>query len=301
MNDLATMPVDFESLVKACEQLKIHTEQGNDAFRELVCERVLEEGANAGELLFGLSQSTVKSMINGKKKNFKEIPQLLATIIFSVTGIDVTESKSVEVFSQLGFDIRLKMDVESGNPEQGQPDKHNLRNFSFEIHEANATAEDPTEPAFELDLRIGFDRIRMTVRAEELKVTSNEVCAETPREPSSGIPQDYTGWFHMRLADRRPLSWVFLPGTDGQVLKKRVDAPKLASIETKLGTPIAVELTVRREALKVRVVSENWIKPNKSMAESHREKMCAAIAKRSIAGSADEYVIFRRQILGSSS
>lgn len=287
------MIINSERFLQAVDELRLQTETGNGKFRAMVEVRSSEMNWNAAELLSGWSQSTFKNIKNETRAPFKDIPRPLVILIYLAVGIDVSENQDIDHFYQLGFDISLNIVPVPINSAPEQHDVHELRDFSFEIHEANATATDPADKDFELDLRIGFDRTRLTIRSEELKVTSNKVCAETQRDPEASEPKDYNGWFDMRLANRLPLSWVFKPKIEGDVLSNRVDALELARVETKQGAAMVAEITPRRDALKVRVICADGRKANKSLADQHRDKMCAAVARKSISGSTDEYVIYR--------
>ncbi len=280
--------------------LRLHQEAGNNKFHDDVRMHSEEMNVDASHILRGLSCSSFKAMRRPGGKIPITVPQTLAIIIFKLTAIDVTETRNIAFFYQLGFDICLQIDVETQNREEGEPDEHELKNFRFEIYEANAIAEDPDDPDFELDLRIGFDRTRLTIRADSQRIIGNRTCAETPPDPGTATKPDYKGWFKMRLVGRNPLSWAFLPLDEGDVLTKRVDAEHLARIETARGTAVVAEITARREALKVRIVDAEGRKASKSLSEKHRDKMCAAVARRSMAGSADEYVLHRTPLVGAS-
>lgn len=297
---MPTVSVDHERFQKFIVSHRLNREDENKEFHDKVRKFAREAGINSSRILYGLSASSLKAMLReGNIKN--PLPQPLVEIIFKLTGEDVTKAQNIASFHQLGFDIRLEIDVETQNRKPGQLDEHELKNLLFEIHEANDTAEDPEKPDFELDLRIGFDRARLTIRAEELKVTSNQICAETQLEPELNEvvrEPDYTGWFDMRFVNRSPLSWVFFPRKEGRVLKNRLDAKCLARIATSERATVTAELTVRRDALKVRIVSENGRTASKSLSDQHRDKMCAAVARRSIASSADEYVLERIPLVG---
>ncbi len=293
MSEKSNLPIDPNRFQKAMEVLKLYTEPGSKSFHKLVRERAIEMEWNSGILLKGWSQSTFKNIKSGSRSVFNDIPKSIATVIYLETGIDVTENQCIDHFYQLGFDISLNINSIPNNSQPQQPDSHELKNFSFEIHEANATATDPDDTEFELDLRIGFDRTRITIRSEQLQVTSNKVCAETPSDRTEHETRDYTGWFAMRATSRKPLSWVFTPEKEGDVLDGRITADELARVETARGSAMVAEVTARRDALKVRVVTEGANKANKSLANLHREKMCAAVARKAISGSTDEYVIFR--------
>lgn len=281
---------------EAFGKLRLASKAENDRFHALVRARASEMEANASDLLRSLSHSNIKTK-RGDKAWPKELPGPLVTILYTESGIDVTVGEVLKAFYGLGFDARLAIDVVSHNREPDQPDLYDLQNLRFEIQEAYAVAEDPENGDFELDLRIGFDRVRLTIRADELKPTGNRFCAQTRLRPGEGDDPDYDGHFAMRLLDTNPLSWAFEPVEEGDVLKNRIEASgNLARIETQRGAGIVAELTARREAMKVRIVGVSRHKAQKTLAEQHRDRMCAAVARRSIAGSTSEYVVHRQPL-----
>lgn len=292
-NDL-TVHTDPERVLAAFELLRLQTVSGNDEFQARFCAYAAELGVEKpGFLLKGLSHSNVKLM-RRNQKGPKKLPGVMVSFLFVDVNIDVTPQQSLVAFHNLGFDIQLGLDVQTRNTEDTAHDVHDLTNFRFEMYEAKATADDPDEDDFELDLRIGFDRTRLSVRAEKLRPVGNYLAAETPMSPGEGTDPDYTGWFRMRLATRDPLSWFFDPLVEGQVIDGRVDAVWLGRIETSRSATLVAEITARRDALKVRVVDENGgRKASKSLSDMHRDKMCAAVARKSFSGNAEEFLIFR--------
>lgn len=239
-------------------------------------------------------------MRNDSSKIPKTIPRTTAVIIFKLTGLDVTLTQSIKFFYELELDIYLKIAVETQNRNEGEPVEHELKSFEFGIQEANATAEDPDSPGFELAILVGFDSIRLTILADELKVISNEICAETPSNSRIEAGQSqYEGWFKMRLIGPDPLSWRFIPRKGDRVLKNRIVAERLARIRTADGAAVVAELTARRDALKVRRAEEKDPSSSTKLSEMHRDKMCAALVRRSMMGSAAEYVLFRTPLVSA--
>ena len=156
--------------------------------------------------MFGLSSSNIKNMRRGRAKIPSTLPWLLVYFVFKETAIDLTPSQCLATFFSLGFDIELAIDVETRNPEEVDRDFHDLKNLNFKISEAKTTAIDSDDPEFELDLRIGFDRTRLTLRADCLRSIGNRVAAELPLEPSDHAEPDYKGWFDMKFGSSVPLS-----------------------------------------------------------------------------------------------
>lgn len=295
MEHLTSVEIDPQRALDAFVHLRLHSPHGNAACRDRLRAYAADHGlTETNVLLRGLSDSNVKGMRRGTAKVPPNLPRLLVSFLFFTTNIDVTRQQCLSAFHQLGFDIQLALDVQTRNVEDGAHDVHDLKNLRFEIYEAKTTAEDPEAGDFELDLRIGFDRTRLTLRADGLRPLGNYLAAETPAAPGEGAEPDYTGWFRMRLATRDPLSWVFDPTIEGEILAGRVDAKDLARIETARGAALNAEISARRDALKVRIVDENGgRRASKSLSEEHRNKMCAAVARKSFAGAADEFLIHR--------
>ena len=290
--------IDHGRFHQAVEKLRLHTPNGNASFKDKLVNFAKEHGQTGGSLVYGLSQSNIKSMRSSKAKTPKKLPWLLVYFVFKETNLDITQSQSLQTFFALGFDIELKLDVETRNAEDHNRDLHDLKNLDFRISEAKATAEDPNDEEFELDLRIGFDRTRMTVRADGLRVMGNRVAGEIPLEPIDETTKDYIGWFEMKPASSKPLSWFFDPKEEGKVLNGRIFAEFLAKIETDRGSSLIAEITARRDSLKVRIVDEAGCqKASKSLADHHRDKMCEAIARRSFAEGVDEFVLHRRPLI----
>lgn len=298
LSSARALKIDPTRLKLAFEQLRMQTAVGNDSFRERFRNFAIEHEINdVGQCLSGLSQSNIKNMRRTDRYP-ESLPGPVVSFLFSELGVDITELQSLEAFHQLGFDIQLRIDLETKNLESNDTDAHNLKNLSFEIHEAKAVIEDPGADDTELDLRIGFDRARLTIRAKGLRPVGNKLTGETPAVPGEPTSTDYTGWFNMRLASRTPLSWYFDPVEEGKVLEGRVDADTLGQIETSRNASVTAEISVKRDALKVRIVSVNeGRKASKSLAEQHRDKMCAAVARKSFANQVDEFLIFRLPML----
>jgi len=291
------LPINHVELRDAFERLKLHTEVGHEVFREKIRDYVKSvSDISEAVVMKGFSRSNIKNMRSGKAIIPKILSNILIEVIFREIGLDVTKEKILKTIYELGMDIQINIDVKTHNLQTKGREEHDLENFYFEINEANAVAEDPEKKDFEIDLRIGFDQARMTLISDEIQPVGNYFAAETPRNPDSEIDQDYSGWFQMRLAGRDPLNWVFSPKLEGDILKKRVDAERIGRISTASGAGIVVELTARREALKVRVVGADAHKASKTLSEQYRNKMCAAVARRCFVGTAEEFLIYRKPL-----
>ena len=194
--------------------------------------------------------------------------------------------------------------METENRAPGESDRHNLKNLMFEIQEADGTADDPDKDDFELELKIGFNRVRLTVYADGLKVPGNRIAFESLACPDDAEKHDaeFRGRFDIRGVGRDPLSYVFVPREDGAMLAGRLESNgRFVTVETRVGARVHAELSATREALKVRIVDPNGTRQaSKSLSEQHREKMCAAVAKRSFGGSRQEYVLHRLPLAGGA-
>lgn len=295
------MKVDPDRFLAAASRLQLQTPAGNSASRERLQTFAFEYGLTPAHLMKGLSESSIKTMRRGDAKTPAELPWLLIYFFFKETEIDVTTYQSLATFYALGFDIQLLIDVETRNPENSDRDIHDLKNFDFQIYEAKCTAVDPDDAEFELDLRVGFDRTRLTLRADGIRSNGNKIAGEIPLDPLEDYEQDYKGWFDMRFGSSNPLSWFFDPKTEGRILHGRIFAEQLVRIETVRGSPIVAEITARRDALKVRIVDEvGEQRATKSLADQHRDKMCEAVTRRSFAGAADEFVLHRVPLVASN-
>lgn len=295
MDQLTLIKTDPDLVLDAFFRLRLQNEDSNTAFRERLRAFAMDHCVKeVSSVLRGLSASSIKSMRRRQAKVPPALPRILVSFLFLETQIDVTRQQYLAAFHQLGFDIQLSINVETRNVEDSLHDVHDLKNFTLELHEANATAEDPEVRDFELDLRVGFDRTRLTLRAKDLRPLGNHLAAETPGMPNERLEPDYSGWFRMRLKSRNPPSWVFDPINEGTVLAGRVDAEFLGRIETARGASLVAEITARRDALKVRIIDEDGGRcASKSLSEKHRDKMCAAVVRKSFAGAADEFLVHR--------
>lgn len=293
--------IDPRRFLEVAISLRLQTPEGNGSFRSSLQVFAQEYSQTPAKLMFGLSSSNIKNMRRRDVETPNELPWLLVYFIFKETGTDLTRSESLRTFFALGFDIELAVDVETRNPEEIDFDRHDLKNFNFSISEAKATAADPNDAEFELDLRLGFDRTRLTLRADGMRSIGNRVAGELPLEPSDDVEPDYKGWFDMKPGPSVPLSWFFDPKVEGGVLNGRIFAEYLAKVETGRGAALIAEITARREALKVRIVDESGRQQaSKSLADQHRDKMCQAVARRSFAETADEFVLHRLPLVAAN-
>ena len=142
-----------------------------------------------------------------------------------------------------------------------------------------------------MSLKVGFDRLNLTIVGDSLALQGDFVACRTPDSPEDAGPRDDKGWFQMRSISIDPLAWVFEPKEEGQFLRSVVTVEgKLAEVSTTGGAPFAV-ISALREALKVRVVDPVQRRAPKALIDAHRDKMCAAVAQRSLGRGAPEYVL----------
>lgn len=282
----APTQIDPNAFREAAERLKLHTQAGREAFEE---EIAAAYGNKTAELLSGLSFSNIKLMRAGKRHWPTTLPYGLVEALHR-KGHDVSLGQSLDFFSKLGFDIRL--DCGCGDARNNEdPNRFTLEDLRFEVHEANAVADDPENTDFEIELKIGFDRLRLTVMGEDLKIEGNFVACETLDAPGAEAISDASGWFKMRLVSTEPLAWIFEPSREGQLLSRTVKVEgKVAEVSTSGSRPIAI-ISALREALKVRVIDPVERRAPKALIDEHREKMCAAVAQRSLGRGAPEYVL----------
>lgn len=288
-----SVDVDKIKVREAFEKLGLATEARHGSFVTTVEKRALENDYDAAVLLSGLSHSNIKTM---RKRNGwpNTLPRPLIEILFREASIDVTPEQNLAAFQELEFDIRLEIPVTTANNEPGEPDRYSLDGMTFEITEAHVEIDDGEKLS---DARIGFDKARLTIRADDLKPTGNYFACQTPEEPGEGFEPDYTGWFRVKFMGVEPLNWLMTPKAEGTILNGRVDVKrKMAEISARVGSALVAELTVRREAMKLRFVDESNDSAHRSATEMQRERMCQVAARRSIGRNASEYLIHREPL-----
>lgn len=252
-----------------------------------------EKNLKTGHLLVGLSHPNIKSM---KKRDGwpDNLPSPLIDFIFRNIDIDITKTQTLAQVYDLEFDIRLALPVTKANSKPEEPDRYSLDGMTFEIAEAYAEVDDGEGLT---DVRIGFDKARLTIRADDLKPTGNYFACETPQEPGEGFEPDYTGWFKVKFMGVEPLNWLMTPKAEGTILNGRVDVKrKMAEISARTGAALVAELTVRRDAMKVRIVTEGSDANERDVTEDQRKRMSEVAARRSIGRGASEFLIHREPL-----
>jgi len=285
--------VDAAKVQQVFTSLGLATSTRHEQFVAKVRAFAVEQEVQAADLLKGLSHGSTKKMpTNNSWPN--TLPRPLGEFFFRETGIDITPEQNLAAFHDLEFDIRLDIPVTTANSEPEEPDRYSLDAMTFEIAEAHAELDDGEALT---DVRIGFDKVRLTVRADDLKPTGNYFACETPQEPGEGFEPDYTGWFRVKFMGIDPLNWLMTPQTEGKVLNGRVDVKrKMAEISARTGAALVAELTVRLEAMKVRIVTEGSDASERDVTEIHRKRMSEVAARRSIGRSASEFLIHREPL-----
>lgn len=282
MSFLALTRIDPDSFREAATALRLHTEAGYDKFSTAVT------GMHGNShIMKGYSRSTFRDMVACKKAWPTALPYGIAEVLF-LQGHDVSPEKVFSFFNKLGFDIQFACGCAPNNQ---APNRFTLEHLRFEIHEADAVADDPEDETLELELKVGFDRLRLTIIGDGLQHLGDFVACKTPDSPEDDGPSDDSGWFRMRSVSTEPLAWVFEPKEDGQLLSNVVKVEgKLAEVSTSGDAPFAI-ISALREALKVRVVDPVERRAPKALIDEHRDKMCAAVAERSLGAGAPEFVL----------
>jgi len=276
--------IDPALFQNAVEQLKLHTPTGYDSFFD---DLRAVYGGETGTLTKGFSRSTFRDMKAGNKNYPSTLPYGIVEALYR-KGHDISDRQVLDFFHKLGFDIRLDCGCARNNED---PSRFTLEDLRFEIHEADAVADDPENPDFELELKIGFDRLRLTVMGDDLKTEGNFIACETSDTPEAEGISDADGWFKMRLVSTDPLSWVFEPKQEGRLLSDVVKVKgKVAEVSTSGAAPVAI-ISALREAMKVRITDPIERRAPKTLIDEHRDRMCAAVAQRSLGQRAPEYVL----------
>lgn len=293
---LRYVKTDPEEVLKVVEKLRLYNADANRAFLLMDVQRIADNhgiSERVAEIRRGWSASNVKKFRNNPKYIPKKIPLVLAGHFFNQHGFDVTHDKLISAFKSLDFEIQLTIDAVPSNTEPGEAAQYSIENLDFEIHEAKGIAE---VDGREVRVRVGFEQTRVTLRSEEVRNIGNTVAGESPIDAESAeADPDYvfrSGIFSMRLVDRDPLSWVFDDkAEDGKPMDGRGVAKKLAKVAAKHGTALFAELTAKEEALTVRCVGRVAENAPNSIVEENRERMVAALTRRSIANKVDEFLL----------
>lgn len=282
--------VDWDALVKACSSLGLTGQSQYSSFEKEVFRFCSEKGLIPATAISGFSRSTVKNIVAGKSKVKKKMSAALAAVFFKIDkDLDITRGKVMKAFYELEFDLRLEVEPVIHNYAPQGKVQLELRDLVHTIHEAKAVATDPNNSDFELNLRVGFERARLALRAGGLRPTANRLIGDLPNTTEND--PEYSGEFTLKVASVSPLSWFIDPKIEGAVLDGWLKAGQLAEIEINSGSELVAELSARRDSLKVRVVASESRRTPASVIETHRDKMCAALARRSFQDSADEFVL----------
>ena len=194
-----------------------------------------------------------------------------------------------------GISIDLVAEVVGAQPPNNEIVK--LSELRIELHEASSVEPDPADEDFEVDIRLGFGQIRMSLLGEGISVSGNYMLATLPMTPDEVLENEYFGSFAIRKDGTCPPNWVLHPKKEGDVLSGGIKAPDVCEVCISGSSVIAVELTAKREALKVRIVDETASRAPKSMIDAHRDKMCEAVLSRKFQGRFEEYLLYREEIL----
>lgn len=293
--------VDPNRFIDALVELGAGSNVKHSSFEELIRLAAIERGLRASDLLTGLGRETVKKWKSNKSEPGLRKPRSveLVRILLGYTAIDVSLDRSFSFFHSLDFNIGLNLDSIPSNDDLDGFVINELVDFWFQIEEANCVAISVDGGDIELDLRLGFDRLRLLIEGEDLEVDGNWLCAMPPLDPSETDKKDYKGWFKMQLAHRDPLSWILSAAHEGKVVSGQIAAEKLGRVKHNSKSGVSVSLTSARDALKVRIIQADGSADSapKTMADEHRNKMIAAVARKAISDNLHEYEIFNR-VLG---
>ena len=287
--------IDERRFKEAISELNLGTESGHNLFIEYVHERAFEFDYLPANVVQNLGRKTLFDFINGKrKKPIGKVPYYFAFLIYTKCAIDITEDRSISLLHSLDFEFNLSLDAIAQNIEADDLDVYDLKNFNFQTQLAHAVVvlKDDNGRDFEKDILVGFDQARVTISAEGLKVTSNLVCAEGANSSS-----DYKGSFKMRLVNRDPLNWMFTGMETGKLLEDGVRADGLCKIETNKNADLTAEITVKRNAMKLRLIDHADPAEEHSQAEQHRNKFYSNLMRRAIVGTVDEYLVYSKPIV----
>lgn len=199
-------------------------------------------------------------------------------------------------FESLDFGINIRLlgtIVASRSPDVEVVKLSDLR---FELYEASSVEPDPDDDEYEVDIRIGFDQVRLTLLSEGITFSGNYMLATTPLEPEEEIKNEYSGSFLMRSAGTSPPNWIIQSKEEGGVLKGGVKATDVCEVCIPSSSPLMAELTAKREALKVRIVDTADSRAPKRLIDEHRDKMCEAVLSRKFQGTFEEYLLHRKEV-----
>lgn len=302
MSERTKVDVDNLRLQRAIDDLRLHNQQSHADFCALLDSRANDLGATASELMHGLSHGNIKKMRSNQTGWPRKLPYPLIIALFRETGIDVTENRAVQFFEELDFMVSLQLDVPPRNDSAPERDIRELRNLSLTIHEADAIITDEENPAKEIDVKIGFKQMRLSVSAPGLMREGEPLLGENSAElhPETGEGATVRGNFVLRFGGTTPPSWVFEHVVEGRLLTGNVTIiDTLGTVSCSAGANVVAELSARTSALKVRIIDENGSRnAEKPQSDIMREKMRMALVRKAIEGAGDEFVIFHKRLAG---
>lgn len=194
-----------------------------------------------------------------------------------------------------GISISLVAEVVDARPPNNEIVK--LSELRIELYEASSVEPDPADEDYEVDIRLGFDKIRLSLLNEGISLSGNYMLATKAMTPDEVLENEYVGSFDIRKDGTCPPNWVLHPKKEGDVLSGGIKAPDVCEVSIAGSSVLVVELTAKREALKVRIVDETAPRAPRSMIDAHRDKMCEAVLSRKFRGRFEEYLLHREEIL----
>lgn len=300
--------VDARRFVKALRAVAADKEKGALDFAASISSWATERDLAAAFLMKGLTRNSVrpwvKALDDGTElpaPTSKPRPAALLRFLREKTGIDATKDQTLELYGDLDFGIELEIGVEPRNEgELDSPAILKMCNFVFAVEPAfkehRIELNDETQRTETLELRIGFDRLRLSISGPALKVHGNFICGLEGIDHETS-PSDYQGSLRMKAA-RTHVAWSIRPRLAGALADGWLAAEELCSVSVSGEGSLRAELSVAREALKVRVVrvvDEREVLETASpdIVDIHREAMIQSLI-RSDLGNFGERILYSK-------
>ena len=199
-------------------------------------------------------------------------------------------------FEGFDFGISVSLVAEAVGARPPNYEVLKLSELRIELREAASVEPDPADEDYEVDIRLGFDQFRLSLLSEGISLSSNYMLATMPMTPDEVRENEYVGSFVIRKEGSCPPNWTLHAKKEGDILTGGVKAPDVCEVFVVDQSVLVVELTARREALKVRIVDEAASRAPKSMIDAHRDKMCEAVLSRKFRGRFEEYLLYSEEI-----
>lgn len=294
LNMRSSVAISKDQFLDALEFIGAHKESGHSYFAEKVRVECSKFDDEPNVFLSGLSYPSIKRMRANSESIQNEKLCGLIKALYEITGIDASEDKLFEGVSNLDFEPSLRVTATVIDEEKGIL---RFENFRFSIQEASDKAVSRNGDDVELDVRVGFDRVRMVLEPKSLELEHNWVCG-MDEQPSDEEARDYTGDFKMRYVDDYPINWVFLPYEEGKIVKGAVNADLICHAKSESFEEVSSTITAARNSVRVRVVGDNEDGKfsSRSMSEMYRDRVCAELVKRVVMERIAEFQIIKKNI-----